>query len=218
MATGLLAQLKRLVRGRPRRSQGRRRSRAVGRTAAVVSHDSRRRRRPGQRNGSVPPHLPRRFRHRRRELRRRRRISQRFRLRDQRRAGDRDVPGTRSGPPQAARPAHGRNRQGRFPACRKRGAAAPAHPGTARDQPGRRGEAGGGLHSFWLAVIRLSGGGGQLHAAATDSSIATGTWSDGFSQARTCLSIDAETRRLAASGESSRWSMRMPLSFCQAPA
>ncbi len=55
-------------------------------------------------------------------------------------------------------------------------------------------------------------------AAASESSTATGTWSDGFSQARTCLSIDVPASRFAASGDSSRWSMRMPLSFCQAPA
>ena len=55
-------------------------------------------------------------------------------------------------------------------------------------------------------------------AAASDSSTATGTWSDGFSQARTCLSIDVPASRFAASGDNSRWSMRMPLSFCQAPA
>ena len=36
------------------------------------------------------------------------------------------------------------------------------------------------------------------------SSIATGTWSDGFSQARTCFSIEAEASRSAASGDSIR--------------
>jgi hypothetical protein len=48
--------------------------------------------------------------------------------------------------------------------------------------------------------------------------MATGTWSDGFSQARTCFSIAADEKRFAASGDSRRWSMRMPLFFCQAPA
>ena len=33
---------------------------------------------------------------------------------------------------------------------------------------------------------------------------ATGTWSEGFSQLRTCFSIDAESRRSLASGESIR--------------
>ena len=48
--------------------------------------------------------------------------------------------------------------------------------------------------------------------------IQTGTWSDGFSQALTCLSIPTDNRRSAASGESSRWSIRIPLFFCHAPA
>ena len=39
-----------------------------------------------------------------------------------------------------------------------------------------------------------------------------------FEKARTCLSMPAVTSRSAACGESSRWSMRMPLFFCQAPA
>ncbi|WP_210307714.1 hypothetical protein, partial [Rhizobium aethiopicum] len=36
-----------------------------------------------------------------------------------------------------------------------------------------------------------------------------------FSQARTCFSIAADVIRSAASGDSSRWSMRMPLFFGQ---
>ncbi len=55
-------------------------------------------------------------------------------------------------------------------------------------------------------------------AGSSARSIATGTWSDGFSQARTCFSMEADENRLAASGDNSRWSMRMPLFFCQAPA
>ena len=46
----------------------------------------------------------------------------------------------------------------------------------------------------------------------------TGTWSDGRSQERTCLSMPAVVSRSAACGDSSRWSMRMPQFFCQAPA
>ena len=61
------------------------------------------------------------------------------------------------------------------------------------------------------------------HSASTERgqrarSIQTGTWSDGFSQPRTCLSMPAPTSRSAACGDSSRWSMRMPSFFCQAPA
>ncbi|RBP09762.1 hypothetical protein DFR50_121108 [Roseiarcus fermentans] len=54
--------------------------------------------------------------------------------------------------------------------------------------------------------------------AHTASSIRIGVWSDALSLARTLLSISTETSRSAACGDSSRWSMRMPLFFCQAPA
>ena len=64
----------------------------------------------------------------------------------------------------------------------------------------------------------VSSGSRYFASLSTSSSIHTGTWSDGRSQARTCLSMPAVTSRSAACGESSRWSMRMPLFFCQAPA
>jgi hypothetical protein len=54
--------------------------------------------------------------------------------------------------------------------------------------------------------------------AHASSSITTGTWSDGFSQPRTCLSTRAATSRSAACGDSSEKSMRMPLFFCHEPA
>ena len=59
---------------------------------------------------------------------------------------------------------------------------------------------------------------GQLLQALSSRSAQTGTWSDGFSQPRTCLSTPAAISRSAACGDSSRWSMRMPSFFCQAPA
>ena len=59
---------------------------------------------------------------------------------------------------------------------------------------------------------------GLCQAGCKARSIATGTWSDGFSQPRTCFSIEAEEKRSAACGDSSTWSMRMPLFLCQAPA
>jgi hypothetical protein len=62
--------------------------------------------------------------------------------------------------------------------------------------------------------IRSPAPGGLTHARSTQ----TGTWSDGFSQARTWRSIPACRSRSAASGDSRMWSMRMPLFFCQAPA
>ena len=43
-------------------------------------------------------------------------------------------------------------------------------------------------------------------------------WSDGLSRPRRCFCTEAETRRSAACGDSSRWSMRMPRFFCQQPA
>ncbi len=46
----------------------------------------------------------------------------------------------------------------------------------------------------------------------------TGTWSEGFSRARSSRSIATETSRSAACGDRSRWSIRMPLFRCQAPA
>ena len=46
----------------------------------------------------------------------------------------------------------------------------------------------------------------------------TGVWSDAFCLPRGPLSISQAVSRSAACGDSSRWSMRMPLSFCQAPA
>ncbi|PTW60032.1 hypothetical protein C8N35_10532 [Breoghania corrubedonensis] len=54
--------------------------------------------------------------------------------------------------------------------------------------------------------------------ASTSRSIQMGTWSDGFSQPRTWESISQALSRSAACGESSRWSIRIPLFFCQAPA
>ena len=50
------------------------------------------------------------------------------------------------------------------------------------------------------------------------SSTTTGTWSEGFSFARTCLSMRARSSRSAAWGERSAKSMRMPMFRCQAPA
>ena len=58
----------------------------------------------------------------------------------------------------------------------------------------------------------------RVAPAQTSSSTQTGTWSDGFSQARVKRSTPAATSRSAACGDSSRWSMRMPSSFWQAPA
>ncbi len=58
----------------------------------------------------------------------------------------------------------------------------------------------------------------QTDTSQTSSRTQTGTWSDGFSHSRTCLSMPASRSRSAASGESIRWSMRMPLFFCHAPA
>ena len=54
--------------------------------------------------------------------------------------------------------------------------------------------------------------------AEKDNCATTGTWSDGFSQARTCFSMSVETSRSAASGDNIRWSIRMPLFLGQAPA
>ena len=50
------------------------------------------------------------------------------------------------------------------------------------------------------------------------SSILIGVWSEALSLARIALSISTDLSRSAACGESKRWSMRMPLFFCQAPA
>jgi hypothetical protein len=52
----------------------------------------------------------------------------------------------------------------------------------------------------------------------TASSTHTGTWSEGFSQLRVNLSIPAACIRSVACGDIRMWSMRMPWSFCQAPA
>ena len=56
---------------------------------------------------------------------------------------------------------------------------------------------------------------GPLHSA---SSIRIGVWSEGLSRPRISLSIVDRCSRSAACGDSSRWSMRMPLFRCQAPA
>ena len=58
----------------------------------------------------------------------------------------------------------------------------------------------------------------QSQRAQRLSSSQTGTWSDGFSQPRGAGSISHLTSRSAACGDSSRWSMRKPWFFCQAPA
>ena len=51
------------------------------------------------------------------------------------------------------------------------------------------------------------------------SSMKIGTWSDGFSQPRgRGIDLAGLTSRSAACGDSSRWSMRKPWFFCQAPA
>ncbi len=60
--------------------------------------------------------------------------------------------------------------------------------------------------------------GASARAASAASSIRIGVWSDALSRPRIALSISTETSRSAACGDSSRWSMRMPLFFCQAPA
>lgn len=52
--------------------------------------------------------------------------------------------------------------------------------------------------------------------AASDTH--TGTWSEGFSQPRTCLSMPHPANLSVACGDIRIWSMRMPLFFCQAPA
>lgn len=49
-------------------------------------------------------------------------------------------------------------------------------------------------------------------------SIQTGTWSLGLSLARSSRSMPRSMSRSAACGDSSTWSMRIPLSLCQAPA
>ena len=54
--------------------------------------------------------------------------------------------------------------------------------------------------------------------AAQLSSHQAGVWSEAFSSPRGLRSTPAATRRSAAWGESSRWSMRRPRSRCQAPA
>ena len=64
----------------------------------------------------------------------------------------------------------------------------------------------------------VSGRDAGAQAMSIARSTQTGTWSDGFSQERTCLSMPAVGSRSAACGDSSRWSMRMPQFFCQAPA
>jgi hypothetical protein len=53
------------------------------------------------------------------------------------------------------------------------------------------------------------------HAA---SSIRIGVWSEALSRPRIALSMSTDASRSAACGERSKWSMRMPLFFCQAPA
>ena len=55
----------------------------------------------------------------------------------------------------------------------------------------------------------------SLYAA---KSIRTGVWSDALSRPRMSLSIVTDCSLSAACGDKSRWSMRMPLFFCQAPA
>jgi len=74
-----------------------------------------------------------------------------------------------------------------------------------------------------MALILLPAAGSKaaenkFQAASISRSTYTGTWSDGCSQERTCLSMPAVVSRSAACGDSSRWSMRMPQFFCQAPA
>ena len=49
-------------------------------------------------------------------------------------------------------------------------------------------------------------------------SIRTGVWSEALSRPRISLSIVTDCSLSAACGDKSRWSMRMPLFFCQAPA
>src|ERR1700722_17168079 len=53
------------------------------------------------------------------------------------------------------------------------------------------------------------------HAAR---SIRTGVWSEALSRPRISLSIVTDCNLSAACGDKSRWSIRMPLFFCQAPA
>jgi hypothetical protein len=55
-------------------------------------------------------------------------------------------------------------------------------------------------------------------SAQSCNSIRTGTWSEALSRARIGLSIVTLFRISAACGDNSRWSMRMPLFRCQAPA
>ncbi len=63
----------------------------------------------------------------------------------------------------------------------------------------------------WLKGRRDCSSGARPQAApSTARSTHTGTWSDGFSQPRTCLSIPTAASRSAACGESRTWSMRRP--------
>jgi hypothetical protein len=75
---------------------------------------------------------------------------------------------------------------------------------------------GAGLVRFFFLSI-VSDHGADYRPAISNPTY-TGTWSDGFSQPRTWRSTPASMSRSAACGDSSRWSMRMPLFFWNAPA
>jgi hypothetical protein len=59
---------------------------------------------------------------------------------------------------------------------------------------------------------------GQLLQALSSRSAHTGTWSEAISPAAHVLVDAGGDQPSAACGDSSRWSMRMPSFFCQAPA
>ena len=77
-----------------------------------------------------------------------------------------------------------------------------------------------GLRDCWRRSIsgRKASPLASTYGASIENSAQTGTWSEGFSQLRTRLSMPTTVKRSAAWGDSTRWSMRIPLFFCHAPA
>ena len=84
------------------------------------------------------------------------------------------------------------------------------------------------LHMIWEGWLDIRadvhrraagrGGAGALKRAQGSSVTQIGTWSEGFSRERVSASMPQVSRRSAACGVRSTWSMRRPQFFCNAPA